>query len=258
MNDTPRFARYPSLGDRVVLITGGGTGIGAELVESFARQGARVAFLDVAREASEGLAARVAGAARHAPLFLECDLRDTAALRGAVERVAERVGPVEVLVNNAADDDRHRFEDVTPEYWDDRMVVNLRHYFFALQAVVPGMRRAGTGSVVNMGSIVWAIPSTGHVGYVTAKAAVLGLTRTMSKELGSDGIRVNSVMPGAILTERQQRLWLTPEYRAEILAHQSLKRHLYPGDVARLVLFLAADDSASITGQSYAIDGGWV
>jgi len=258
MSDEPRFASYPSLSDRVVLVTGGGTGIGAELVESFARQGARVAFLDLAREPSEALAARLAETARHAPLFLEFDLRDTAALKGAAGRVAERLGPVRVLVNNAADDDRHRFEDVTPEYWDDRMAVNLRHYFFALQAVVPGMRQAGAGSVVNMGSIVWAIPSTGHVGYVTAKAAVMGLTRTMSKELGADGIRVNSVMPGGILTERQLRLWLTPEYKALILAHQSLKRHLYPGDVARLVLFLAADDSAAITGQSYAVDGGWV
>jgi NAD(P)-dependent dehydrogenase (short-subunit alcohol dehydrogenase family) len=253
-----RYAVYPSLADRSVLVTGGGSGIGAEIVESFARQGARVAFLDVARECSEALVERLAPDARHAPLFLECDLLEIAALRRALASAEDRLGAVQVLVNNAADDDRHRFEDVSPEYWDRCLAVNLRHQFFAIQAVAPGMRRAGSGSIVNMGSIVWAIPGTGHVGYVTAKAGVMGLTRTLARELGPEGIRVNSVMPGAILTERQERLWFTPEYKREVLARQSLKRQLYPGDVARLVLFLAADDSAAITSQSYVVDGGWV
>jgi NAD(P)-dependent dehydrogenase (short-subunit alcohol dehydrogenase family) len=258
MSDAPRFASYPSLRERSVLITGGGSGIGAEIVASFVGQGARVAFLDVARDSSEALVARLGGAAGTAPLFVECDLTDVAALRRAVARVEERLGPLQVLVNNAAADDRHRIEDVTPEYWDRCMAVNLRQQFFAIQAVLPGMRRAGSGSIVNLGSIAWAIPSTGHVGYVTAKAGVMGLTRTLARELGPEGIRVNSVMPGGILTERQLRLWLTPEYKAHILERQSLKRHLYPDDVARLVLFLAADDSSAITNQSYAVDGGFI
>jgi NAD(P)-dependent dehydrogenase (short-subunit alcohol dehydrogenase family) len=257
MHETGRFASYPSLRDRSVLVTGGGSGIGAEIVESFVGQGARVAFLDVARDSSEALVDRLAESGR-APLFVECDLTDVTALRAAISRVEERLGPFRVLVNNAADDDRHRFEDVTPEYWDQRMAVNLRHQFFTIQGVAPGMRRAGGGSIVNMGSIAWAIPSTGHVAYVTAKAAVMGLTRTLARELGPDAIRVNCVMPGAILTERQLRLWLTAEYKAKILQSQSLKRHLFPDDVARLVLFLAADDSAAITSQSYVVDGGWI
>jgi len=163
-----------------------------------------------------------------------------------------------VLVNNAARDDRHKFADVTPEYWDERMAINLRHHFFAIQAVVPRMAAAGGGSIINMSSIAWKIPSTGLPAYVTAKAAIVGLTRTIAHELGAFNIRVNCVLPGAIATERQRRLWYTPEYLEEILSAQALKRTLVPEDVARLVLFLAADDSEAITNQSYVIDGGWV
>jgi NAD(P)-dependent dehydrogenase (short-subunit alcohol dehydrogenase family) len=253
-----RFATYPSLRGRVVVVTGGGSGIGASLVEHFALQGARVAFLDVAPDCSRALVASLAPRAEHAPVFLPCDLTDVGALRAALAEAASRLGPAEVLVNNAASDDRHRLEDVTPEYWDERMAVNLRHYFFAVQAVAPAMRAARAGSIVNLSSIAWVIPSTGLPAYVTAKAGIVGLTRTLAHELGGDGIRVNCVLPGAIATERQKRLWLTPQYQAEVLSRQALKRLLVPEDVARLVLFLAADDAQSITNQSYVVDGGWV
>ncbi len=252
------FATYPSLRDVVVLVTGGGSGIGASIVEHFALQGSRVAFLDRAVEPAQALVSALAGRAAHPPLFLACDLTDVAALRTAIAGVAERLGCVRVLVNNAASDDRHRLEDVTPEYWDERMAVNLRHYCFAVQAVVPGMRAAGGGSIVNLSSIAWVIPSTGLPAYVTAKAGIVGLTRTLAHELGEANIRVNAVMPGAIATERQRRLWYTPEYKAVIRSRQALARELVPDDVARLVLFLAADDSAAISAQSYALDGGFV
>jgi NAD(P)-dependent dehydrogenase (short-subunit alcohol dehydrogenase family) len=255
--ETDRYARYPSLRGRVVLITGGGAGIGASLVEHFARQGARVAFFDVARAASEELVGKLADG-EHAPVFLPCDLTDIPALQQAVREVVARLGPVEVLVNNAGRDDRHDWAGVTPEYWDEMMAVNLRHQFFAMQAVAPGMAERGSGSIVNMSSISWMIPSTRVPAYVSAKAAIVGLTRTMAHELGASGIRVNAVLPGAILTERQRRLWFTPEYEQEILGSQALKRSLVPEDVARLVLFLAAEDSSGITNQSYVVDGGWV
>ncbi|MGA8431791.1 MAG: SDR family NAD(P)-dependent oxidoreductase [Candidatus Sulfotelmatobacter sp.] len=252
------FAIYPSLRDVVVLVTGGGSGIGAALVEQFALRGARVTFLDVADEASGKLVEDLSSRCDHTPLFLHCDLLDIVALRGAITDIEKRLGPVRVLVNNAASDDRHSFAEVTPEYWDERMAVNLRHQFFATQAAAPGMAAAGGGSIINMSSIAWMIPSTGLPAYVTAKAGIVGLTRTLARELGGDNIRVNCVLPGAIMTERQRRLWMTPEYLAEIMQRQSLKRELLPEEVARLVLFLAADDSAGITGQNFVIDGGWV
>jgi D-xylose 1-dehydrogenase len=257
MSKTGRYAQYPSLQEKVVLITGGATGIGASMVEHFAAQDSRVAFLDVDESSATKLIESVAGA-KHAPLFLKCDLTDIAALRSAIEKVEGKLGAVNVLVNNAARDDRHKTSDVTPEYWDERMAVNLRHQFFATQAVVPGMTRAGGGTIINMSSISWIIPSTGLPAYVTAKAGIVGLTRTLSREFGAANIRVNCVLPGAIMTERQRRLWFTPEYLAEVMKAQALKRELVPDDVARLVLFLAADDSATITGQNFIIDGGWV
>jgi len=257
MSKTGRYAQYPSLQEKVVLITGGATGIGASMVEHFAAQDSRVAFLDVDESSATKLIESVAGA-KHAPLFLKCDLTDIAALRSAIEKLEGKLGAVNVLVNNAARDDRHKTAEVTPEYWDERMAVNLRHQFFAAQAVVPGMTRAGGGSIINMSSISWIIPSTGLPAYVTAKAGIVGLTRTLSREFGAANIRVNCVLPGAIMTERQRRLWFTPEYLAEVMKAQALKRELVPDDVARLVLFLAADDSATITGQNFIIDGGWV
>lgn len=258
MESAPRYARYPSLEHRAVLVTGGATGIGAAIVEHFAAQGARVAFLDRDEAGAAALVDSLAPRAAHPPLYLPCDLTDVAALRVAIAAVEDALGPVRALVNNAASDDRHRWQDVTPEYWDERMAVNLRHYFFAAQAVVPAMAAAGGGSIVNLSSIAWVIPSTGLPAYVTAKAGIVGLTRTLAHELGRENVRVNCVMPGAIATERQKRLWLTPQYTAEVQSRQALKRELVPEDVARLVLFLAADDSEAITNQGYVVDGGWV
>jgi len=258
MTPNQAMTTYPSLGNAVVLITGGASGIGAAMVESFALQGSRVAFLDLADDSASRLVDGLTSRAPHRPVYLHCDLTDIAALRSAMQEAEKRLGPIRVLVNNAANDDRHRFEDVTSEYWDERMNVNLRHHFFSIQAVAPGMTRAGGGSIINMSSISWIIPSTGLPAYVTAKAAIVGLTRTMSRELGGANIRVNTISPGAIMTERQRRLWMTPDYLAKVIACQSLKRELLPDDVARLALFLASDDSSGITGQNFLIDGGWV
>jgi len=258
MTVSNQYARYPSLRDRTVLITGGASGIGAAMVEEFAHQGAKVAFLDVANGQAEELIGSLEGRSAHEPLFVQCDVTNIRALRSAVNQVESRLGTIRVLVNNAANDDRHDFEEVTPEYWDNRMNVNLRHHFFMIQALNPGMTSAGGGSVINMSSIAWMIPSTGLPAYVTAKAAIVGLTRAMAHQLGSSNIRVNSVLPGAILTERQKRLWWTPEYEAEIMGRQALKRCLVPRDVARTVLFLASDDSSVITNQNFIVDGGWV
>ena len=252
------FAAYPSLKDMAILITGGATGIGAAMVELFSVQGSRVAFFDIDEASAAKLIEAITVRAAHPPLFLRCDLTDIADLRMAVKEVESQLGPIRVLVNNAANDDRHQFSEITPEYWDQRMAVNLRHHFFAAQAVTPGMARAGGGSIINMSSIAWMIPSTGLPAYVTAKAGIVGFTRTLAKELGPANIRVNAVSPGAIMTERQRRLWMTPDYIAEIMQRQSLKRELLPEDVARLVLFLASDNSSAITGQNIVIDGGWV
>jgi NAD(P)-dependent dehydrogenase (short-subunit alcohol dehydrogenase family) len=253
-----QFARYPSLLDRVVLVTGGGSGIGASIVEEFALQGSRVAFLDLNEDASQQLVRTLSERCTHAPVFFPCDLTDIPALQDTLEKVSVRIGPPEVLVNNAGSDDRHDFESVTVDYWDQRMAVNLRHQFFAAQAVAEGMKRKQGGSIINMSSIAWMIPTPRLPVYVTAKAAIVGLTRSLAHELGPSNIRVNCVLPGAIMTERQQRLWMSPEYEAELLSRQSLKRHLHPAEVARLVLFLAADDSAGITNQNHVIDAGWI
>jgi D-xylose 1-dehydrogenase len=252
------FATYPSLRGRAVLVTGGATGIGASIVEHFSRQGSRVAFFDVQDEAEGELVERLRVGVESAPVPFHCDLTDVAELRARVQEAVAAVGGVDVLVNNAANDRRHRIEDVTEEFWDESIAVNLRPQFFMIQSVLPAMKAAGRGSVINMSSISWMIPSTGVPVYVTAKAAIVGLTRTMAHELGPMGIRVNAVLPGAIATEKQKRLVYTPEYKAEIMAAQALKRDILPEDVARLVLFLGADDSGAITNQSYVVDGGWV
>jgi NAD(P)-dependent dehydrogenase (short-subunit alcohol dehydrogenase family) len=253
-----QFARYPSLKGRVVLVTGGATGIGQSIVTHFARQGSRVAFFDIQDEPAERLVESLTAEGCVAPQYLHCDLTDVAELKSKVAEFIAVWGTVDVLVNNAANDQRHTIEEVTPEYWDRSIAVNLRPQFFMIQAVLPAMRKAGRGSIVNLSSISWMIPSTGLPLYITAKSAIVGLTRTLAHELGPQGIRVNAVLPGAIATERQKQLWYTPEYKAEILASQALKRDIQPEDVARLVLFLAADDSSAITNQSYVVDGGWV
>jgi NAD(P)-dependent dehydrogenase (short-subunit alcohol dehydrogenase family) len=252
-----QFASYPSLRNRAVLITGGATGIGESLVSNFARQGSRVAFLDIQDEPGQRLAESLGAEGCPKPHFLHCDLADISALQVAVKQVLATLGSVDVLVNNAANDQRHRIEDVTQEFWDNSIALNLRPHFFMTQAVVPAMRAAGRGSIINMSSICWMIPSTGLPVYIAAKAAIVGLTRTLAHELGPAGIRVNAVLPGAIVTEKQKRLVYTPQYKAEIMANQALKRDVLPEDVARLALFLAADDSRAITNQSYIVDGGW-
>lgn len=252
------FARYPSLRGRAVLITGGATGIGESLVCHFARQGARVAFLDIQDETGEALVQALEAEGCPKPIYRHCDLTDVGELQRVVEDVIGALGSVDVLVNNAANDQRHSVEEVTAEYFDASMAVNLRSQFFMIQAVLPAMRKAGRGVIVNMSSICWMIPSTGVPLYIAAKAAIVGLTRTLAHELGRDNIRVNAVLPGAIATEKQKRLVYSPEYKAEIMASQALKRDILPEDVARLVLFLSADDSSGITNQSYVVDGGWV
>ncbi|MBB6144759.1 NAD(P)-dependent dehydrogenase (short-subunit alcohol dehydrogenase family) [Silvibacterium bohemicum] len=252
------FATYPSLRDRVVVVTGGASGIGEAIVEAFAKQGARVVFLDIQDEKAAQLIERVGSVGAPSPVYHHCDLTDIATLEGVMSQVMAHFSTIDVLVNNAGNDARHSIEDVTAEYWDRSMAVNLKHQFFMAKAVIPAMKSASRGSIINMGSISWVIPSTDVPVYVTAKAAIVGMTRALAHQLGPDNIRVNCVMPGAILTERQRQLWFTEAYKAEILAGQALKRMLAPEEVARLILFLASDDSSAITNQSYIIDGGWV
>jgi NAD(P)-dependent dehydrogenase (short-subunit alcohol dehydrogenase family) len=258
MENAIRSAVYPSLEDRVVVVTGGSSGIGEAMVEAFAMQKARVIFLDVQDDAGERLIQRLELAGVKAPVYYHCDLTDIDALQKTVGNLLARFPCVDVLVNNAGNDTRHSIGEVTSAYWDQSIAVNLKHYFFMMQALAPAMRSAGRGSIVNMGSISWVISTPSLPVYVTAKAAIVGMSRTFARELGSDNIRVNCVMPGAVLTERQKQLWFTESYTARILANQSLKRMILPEEVARLVLFLASDDSSAITNQSYVIDGGWI
>ncbi len=250
------YAVYPSLRDRVVFVTGGASGIGAEEVTQFARQGAKVAFVDIADDAANTLVETLRAAGHPAPHYRHCDIRDIAALQAAMASTAAVLGPITVLVNNAANDQRHGYQDVTVEYWDERMATNLRHQFFAIQAVAPMMKAAGGGSIINFGSISWHTNSGGMPAYTTAKAAVEGLTKGMARDLGPDGIRVNTVIPGWIMTQRQIDLWLTPDAEEQLLRAQCLKAKLVPEDVARMVLWLAADDSRMCTSQLWVVDGG--
>ena len=258
MEQSALFAVYPSLRDRVIVVTGGAIGIGEAIVEAFAMQNAQVVFLDIQDEAAEQLTKRLTLDGVTVPVYYRCDLTDTAEIQGTVQNILRKFQTVDVLVNNAGNDTRHTISEVTSAYWDQAIAVNLKHQFFMAQAVIPSMQKARRGAIINMSSIGWVIPSTNQVVYVTSKAAIVGLTRTLSHELGVDNIRVNCIMPGAILTERQQRLWLTEAYKAQVLASQALKRMILPEEVARLVLFLASDDSSAITNQSYVIDAGWV
>jgi NAD(P)-dependent dehydrogenase (short-subunit alcohol dehydrogenase family) len=252
------FARYPSLEGRVVFITGGGSGIGASLVEHFSAQGSSVAFVDIKGKESLALAAGIEEAGGPKPLFIPCDLLDIEALRLAIAQTADALGPIRVLVNNAAEDTRHDVGEVTVEYWDGRMAVNLRHQFFAAQAVAGQMKAAGGGSIINFGSISWMFGQGGMPGYTTAKAAVLGLTRGLARDFGPDDIRVNTVSPGWVMTERQIDMWLDEAAEKMIGERQCLKDKLSPPDVARMVLFLAADDGRMCTAQNFIVDAGWV
>jgi NAD(P)-dependent dehydrogenase (short-subunit alcohol dehydrogenase family) len=250
------YTLYSSLRDRVVFISGGSSGIGAELVRAFAAQGSKVAFCGTKPKGGQPLIDEVVAAGHPAPWYGACDVRDVSAYQALLTRVAGELGPVRVLVNNAGRDDRHKMEEVTSEFWDDRLALNLKHYFFAIQAVAAGMAQAGGGSVVNMGSVSWMRGRPNLVGYTTAKAGILGLTRTLARELGARNIRVNALVPGAIVTERQTTLHRDPSADKEFLDAQCLKIRLDPGHVARATLFLAADDSDGMTGQHVLVDGG--
>ena len=251
------YASYPSLRDKVVFITGGSSGIGADYVMQFASQGAKVGFVGRNQQAADEIIEHCRSRDYREPLFVPCDLRDIGALRAAIKQTEAVFGTITGLVNNAASDERHKTEEVTPEYWDDRMQVNLRHQFFAIQAVIPGMKQAGGGSIVNLGSIGWMLKVPDYPAYATCKAAVLGLTRTMAKQLGPDNIRVNCVTPGWIMTEKQEKLWLTPEGERDLMAGQCLPRKLYSPEVTRMILFLIADDASACTSQAFVVDGGW-
>jgi D-xylose 1-dehydrogenase len=255
--DTGRASSYAGLADKTVFITGGGSGIGAAFTRGFARQGARVAFVDIAEEASQTLIAEIRKEAGTAPLFIACDLRDIAALQAAIEKIRAELGDIGVLINNAGNDDRHTMEQVTPAYWDQRIAVNLRHMFFAAQAVAPQMKRLGGGAIINLGSIIWRLKHTGLPVYNVIKASVTGLTRVLAREFGPFGIRVNTISPGAIWTERQIKLWYTPEFEKEIMAGQCLKTRVLPSDVANMALFLASDAAEKCTAQDFIVDGGW-
>jgi len=251
-------AIYSSLDGKVVLVTGGASGIGEAIVEAFVAQKSRVLFCDVQDEVAQTLIERLRQPEYVPPQYFHCDLTNIEELQQTLDRVLRSVPAIDVLVNNAGNDKRHNIEDVTPDFWDWCIQINLKHQFFMAQAVLPGMRKAKRGAIINMGSIAWMIPSTGVPVYATAKAAIVGLTRTLAHEVGGEGIRVNCVLPGAIFTERQRRLWLTDDYKKEILNRQALKTEIQPADVAKLVLFLASDESLAITNQSFVIDAGWV
>jgi len=250
---TTAHAVYPSLAGRVVFVTGGGSGIGAAIVAAFAQQKSKVAFVDIDEKAAAAVQAALGDTPSH---FERCDVRDVAALRGAIANARERLGPITVLINNAARDDRHASEEVTPEYWDERMAVNLKHQFFAAQAVLPDMKAAKWGSIINFGSSSWMTGQGGMVAYTAAKSAVLGLTRSLARDFGAYNIRVNAIAPGWILTERQRSLWLTPESKARLMEAQCLKRELNGEDIARVVLFLSSDEAGAITSQHYVVDAG--
>src|ERR1700754_720248 len=250
------YARYPSLTDRTVLITGGATGIGASFVENFAAQGARVAFFDIDETAGDALADQL-GDSRHKPLFARCDLVDIDALQKAIADVRAALGPIAVLVNNAANDRRHKIADVTTESFDAGIAVNVRHQFFAAQAVVDDMKAAGGGSIINLGSISWMLKNGNLPVYLMAKSAGQGLTRGLARDLGPFRIRVNALVPGWVMTEKQKRLWVDDAGRRAIKDGQCIDAELMPDDLARMALFLAADDSRMITAQDLIVDGGW-
>lgn len=266
MSDTPSpstraasmNAIYPSLAGRRVLVTGGGSGIGEALVEAFVTQRAQVAFVDIVEDSSRALVERLSAGDGPAPIFEPCDLTDVAALKQGIANIEQRLdGHIDVLVNNAANDDRHAIGDVTPDYWDNRMAVNLRHLFFAAQAVAPGMKQAGGGVILNFGSISWHLALPDIVLYQTAKAGIEGMTRALARDLGEFNIRVNTIVPGGIKTPRQDALWHDDGESARIVANQCIKSRVMPADVAALTLFLASDDARMCTGHNYFVDAGW-
>ena len=255
--DLSGFARHPGLKGKTVFITGGGSGIGAAIVECFVDQGSKVAFVDIDEVSSTKLCAALQTQYGSAPLFIPCDISDVEALQAAIARTQRELGDIGVLVNNAASDTRHKWQDVTPDYWDERMAINERPMFFAIQAVAPMMQRLGGGSIVNFGSISWKIGVGNLAAYVTAKAGAHGLTRGMARDLGQDSIRVNTILPGWVMTERQKALWLDEAGNKLIDQQQFLKGRVMPVDLARMTLFLASDDAKMCSGQEFTVDGGW-
>lgn len=258
MTDVVSGTRYTSLNGKHVFITGGGTGIGASLVQSFAEQGAHVAFVDIAVSASEALCATLAAAGLPAPVFRHCDITDIAALQRTMAELADTYGDFDVLVNNAANDQRHNFEDVTVDYWNERIAINQRPMFFTCQSVLPGMKRKGGGAIINISSMSWHVKGSGYPAYATTKAAVIGLTRGLARELGAHAIRVNTVTPGWVMTQRQLDLWVDDEANKDIDKNQCLPGRLMPNHIAAMVMFLAADDGAMCTAQEFIVDAGWV
>lgn len=250
-------AIYPDLKGEVVLVTGGGSGIGEAIVRQFVAQQSKVAFIDIAVEPSRALEKELAAAGAQVH-FEPCDLTDIPALQRSVAAIRKQLGPIHVLVSNAAHDERHATEEVTEAVWDSRIAVNLKHQFFCAQAVIPDMKAAKRGSIINLGSISWIIGQGGMAGYTASKSAVLGLTRSLARDFGPYGIRVNAVAPGWIMTKRQLEKWVTPEGEAEIVARQCLKRKLEPSEVAKVIVFLASEEASACTNQHYIVDGGWV
>ena len=249
-------AVYPDLKGRSVFITGGGSGIGAALTEAFARQGAKVAFVDIAEAESLALVKAIDGVA-HSPLFIKCDIRDIDALRQAIEQARQAHGNITVLLNNAANDQRHRLEDVTPAFFDDRIAINQRPMLFAAQAIIPQMQRAGGGAIVNFGSVSWKLRQGGMAAYTMAKASVQGLTRSLARDFGKQNIRANTLVPGWVMTERQLSLWVTPEAEKEIEAGQCLAGRVHPQHIADMALFLSSAASSMCSAQEFVVDGGW-
>lgn len=254
MPSPSHLASYPSLKDRPVFITGGGSGIGAAMVEAFLAQGARVAFVDIDEAASRALAEKLDS---DRLWWRRCDVRDIPALQSAIAEAAQALGDFAVLVNNVASDDRHTLEEITPEYYDNRIAINQRPAMFAIQSVVPGMKRLGFGSIVNLGSIGWQTKNSSYPCYAVSKSSVDGLTRGFASGLGKDRIRVNTVTPGWVMTERQVTMWLDAEGEKEIARNQCIPDKLLPEHVASMVLFLASDDAAMCTAQEFTVDGGW-
>ncbi|MBD1389045.1 SDR family oxidoreductase [Neiella sp. HB171785] len=245
---------YPSLKDKVVFLSGGGTGIGSTIVERLCQNGAKVAFVDVAVAQSKALCAELKD---NTPLFIECDVRDIEALQQAISRVAETFGTIDVVINSAADDSRHCADDISVEYWDESQALNLRHYFFATQAAIPYMKQKGAGCIINMGSGSWRAKQAGMPAYTTAKAGIEGLTRSLAAKYGRDNIRVNTLIPGWVMTIKQRSTWATEEVIADLLDAQCLKDQIKPNDIANAALFLASDDSRMITAQTLVVDAGW-
>ncbi|MNU39818.1 3-oxoacyl-[acyl-carrier-protein] reductase FabG [compost metagenome] len=246
-------AIYPDLAGKVVVVTGGAGGIGESISRAFAAQGARVGVLDIDQTRGQALQTALGDSA----LFVPCDVTDIPALQSAIQSVRDRFGPIDVLINNAAHDERHDTLSVTEAYWDNRMAVNLKHQFFAAQAVLPDMKATGKGAIVNLGSCSWIIGQGGMAAYTASKSAVLGLTRSLARDFGEFGVRVNAIAPGWIMTERQLELWVTPETEKSIYENQCLKRRLVPDDIARVVVFMSSDEAGAITNQHHIVDGGW-